>query len=341
VGQSSIDLGIHELELMHHYQAMVSFTLSGQPPVQQTWQSVVPKEATSHSGLMHALLALAALHRSHFDSCRSGHYRNAAIRHQNLSLPYLRSLLNNASAENCNALFPLSAIIAVFVFALPQSQIVCAEFDPFKEMITIIELVKGISAVTDMTRDWILRGPLRPLLRPGVWGASLVIPEDVEDALNCLLLRNNTLIQSDSKRATYNAAIGMLRKTFEFLTLNPADHGVGLHWAAVIERHYIDLLKAEEPMALVLLAHFGVALHASRKNWWSGNWGCQLVKAVYGMLEDDWRPWIQWPIIRVGLSSLSPLTVSCALRSYISQDLPELPIDQIDFPQYDQTMMGC
>jgi hypothetical protein len=57
----------------------------------------------------------------------------------------------------------------------------------------------------------------------------------------------------------------MLRKTFEMLTLNPADHGVGLIWAAVLERQYIDLLKAEEPMALVLLAHFGVALHASRK----------------------------------------------------------------------------
>jgi len=322
---------------MHHYQAMVCSTLSGQPPVQQTWQSVVPKEATSHSGLMHALLALAALHRSHFDSCRSGHYRNAAIRHQNLSLPYLRSLLNNASAENCNALFPLSAIIVVFVFALPQSQIACAEFDPFKEMITIIELVKGMSAVAEMTRDWILRGPLRPLLRPEVWGVSLVIPEDIGDALNCLLLRNNTLIQSDSKRATYNTAIGMLRKTFEILALNPADHGVGLFWPAVIERHYIDLLKAEEPMALVLLAHFGVALHASRKNWWSGNWGCQLVKVVYEMLEDHWRPWIQWPIIRVGLSSISTLTVPCVL----SQDLPEWPIDQIDFPQYDQTMMRC
>jgi hypothetical protein len=341
VGQSSIDLGIHELELMHHYQAMVCSTLSGQPPVQQTWQSVIPKEATSHPGLMHALLALAALHRSHFDSCRSSHYRNAAMRHQNLSLPYLRSLLNNASTENCNALFALSVTIVIFVSAWPQSQIAPTEFNPFKEMITIIELVKGLSAVAKMTRNWILQGPLRPLMLPGQWGVSLAIPDDIGDALNCLLLRNNTLMQSDSKRVTYNKAIGMLRKTFEMLTLSPADFGMSLFWTAIIERHYIDLLKAEEPMALVLLAHFGVALHASRKNWWSGNWGCQLVKAVYEMLEDHWRPWIQWPVIRVGLRSVSPLTVPCVVRSYISQDLPELPIDQIDFPQYDQTMTRC
>jgi hypothetical protein len=341
VAQSSTDLGIHELELMHHYQTMICSTLSGQLPVQQTWQSAVPKEAMSHSGLMHVLLAIAALHRSHFDSCRTDHYRSVAIRHQSLSLPHLRSLLNDASAENCNALFAHSTIIVVFAFALPQLPIALADFDPFQEIITIIELVKGISVVAGMTRDWILRGPLRSLLRPGAWEVSLVIPEDIGEALNCLFLRNDTLIQSSSKRATYNTTIGMLRKTFGMLALNPADHGVSLLWAAIIDRHYIDLLKAEEPMALVLLAHFGVVLHASRKDWWSGNWGCQLVKAVYEKLEDHWRPWIQWPIIRVGIHSVSPLAAPCVLPSYISQDPPKLPIDQIDFPQYDQTMTRC
>jgi Fungal specific transcription factor domain len=341
VAQSSTDLGIHELELIHHYQAMICSTLPGQPPVQQTWQSAVPKEAMSHSGLMHALLAIAALHRSHFDRCRSDHYRNVAMRHQSLSLPYLRSLLDNASAENCNALFAHSTIIVVFVSALPQLPVALADFDPFQEIITIIELVKGISAVAGMTRDWILRGPLRSLLLLGAWEASLVIPKDIEDALNCLLLRNDTLIQSNSKQATYNTAIGMLRKTFGMLAMNPADRGMGLLWAGIIDRHYIDLLKAEEPMALVLLAHFGVALHASRKDWWSGNWGYQLVKAVSDKLEDHWRLWIQWPIIRVGIRSVSPLAAPCVLQSYISQGPPKLPIDQIDFPQYDQTVMGC
>jgi hypothetical protein len=107
-----------------------------------------------------------------------------------LSLPYLRSLLNNASAEKRNALFALSTIIVVFMFALPQLPIAPAEFDPFKEIIIIIELVKGISAVTEMARDWILRGPLRPLLLPGVWEVHPVIREDIGDALNCLCIRN-------------------------------------------------------------------------------------------------------------------------------------------------------
>lgn len=91
------------------------------------------------------------------------------------------------------------------------------------------------------------------------------------------------------------------------LILNTDDHGVGLFWAAIMERQYIDLLKAKEPMALVLLAHFGVALHVSREYWWSGNWGRQIVKAVYDMLDDHWRCWVQWPLISVGFST-RPLT---------------------------------
>lgn len=306
---------------MHHYQEWVCPTLSGQPPVQQTWQSVIPKEATSHPGLMHGLLALAALHRSRLDHGGLGRYRDPAMRHQNLSLPYLRTLVFNVSADNCNALFALSTFVLVFVFALPQSPISPAEFDAFTEMMTIIELVKGVWAVTEMTRTWLLQGPLRPLLLPEVWDVKGAIPGDTGNALDCLVLKNNTLAQSVSRRATYDTAIKMLRKTFEMLTLNPDDRGVGLFWAAVMERQYIDLLKAQEPMALVLLAHFGVVLHASRENWWSGKWGCQLVKAVHGMLDEHWRSLIRWPLLSVGLCTDGLPADSCVHHQFSASDM--------------------
>jgi hypothetical protein len=314
-GHSSPDLGIHELELMHHYHECVCFSLSGQPSVQRTWQSAIPKEALSHSGLMHGVLALAALHRSCLDRSAHDRYRLAAMRHQNLSIASLRSLIINASAENCNALFVLSTFAVIFVFALPQSPIAPTELDTFKEMITIIELTKGVWAVAEMTRSWLLQGPLRLLLLPGVWEVRLELPEDIGNALNCLLLKNHTLMQSDYRRATYDTAIMMLRQAFEILALNPYDHGVGLLWAASMERQYMDLLKAKEPMALVLLAHFGVVLHASRESWWSGNWGCRLVKAVHDLLNDHWRSLIHWPMISVGLCTDALPVGSCVPSS--------------------------
>ena len=327
---------------MHHYHELVCCTLSGQPGVQQTWQSVIPKEATQHSGLMHGLLAVAALHRSHVDSNGHDRYRNAAMRYQNLSLPYLRSLINNASAENCNALFALSTFVAVFAFALPQSPVAPTKFDPFKEMVRLIEFVKGVRVVAEMTRDWILQGPLRPLLLPGAWEVRLVVPEEIGDALNFLNLCNESLEQSDAKRATYGTAIKTLGQTFEMLTMNPGAHGLGLIWLALMERQYVDLLKAEEPMALVLLAHFGVGLHTSERNWWSGNWGFQLVIAVYDILDDHWRPWIQWPLASVGLRSDAPKAGLCVSPSAASQrptNYSKTLLDQVSFPQ--STRISC
>jgi hypothetical protein len=335
-GHLSSDLDFHELELMHHYQELVCCTLSRQPPIQQTWQSVIPKEATAHSGLMHALLALAALHHSHLGSNGYGRFRSAAIRHQNLSISYLRSLINNASPENCNALFALSTSVVVFVFALPQSPIAPTDFDPFQEMIRLVELVKGACAVVKMTREWVSQGPLRPLLFPGAWDVRLVVADEIGNALKCLILCNDTFVQSEPERATYGTAIKMLRQTFEMLALNPDDQCLSLLWVALMEREYIDLLRAEEPMALVLLAHFGVALHVSRRNWWSGNWGYQIVKAVHDMLDGHWHPRIQWPMVSVGLWNHTATADTCVPPSSAFQHLfdgPKIPPHQTNISQ--------
>lgn len=316
VGHLSLDLNRHELELVHHYQAWVSSTLSGQPPVQQTWQSAIPREAASHAGLLHSLLAVAALHRSRLDRNGLVWYRDAAIKHQNLSLAYLRSLITKPSAQNCNALFVLSTFVFLFEFALPQSPIGPPQFDAFETMIKVIELLKGVRAVTEMTRPWLLQGPLRALLLPGVWEVKLVIPDDISNVLDWLLLKNETLIQSGFRRTTYETAIRMLGTTFEVLTLDPDGHGVGLLWAAIIERRYLDLLEAREPMALVLLAHSAVGIHASRANWWSGGWGRQVVRAVYDMLDHQWRCLLHWPLINVGLYT-DTLPLDCCVMSSI------------------------
>jgi hypothetical protein len=279
---------------------------------------------------MHSLLALAALHRSHFDNDGHSRYASTAMRYHSLSLPYLRSLINDASPKNYNALFALSTSVVVFVFALPQSPITPTDFDPFKEIMRLIELTKGALTVVEMAYEWILQGPLRPLLFPGAWEVRLVVADEIGNALNRLIFCNDTLVQSESERAIYGTAINTLRQTFEMLMLNPNDYGLSLLWVALIERRYIDLLRAEEPMALVLLAHFGVALYISRRNWWSGNWGCQIVKAVYNMLDGYWRPWIQWPMASVGLWDHTSIADTCLPPSSAFQ---QKPLHQISFSQ--------
>ena len=64
-----------------------------------------------------------------------------------------------------------------------------------------------------MAREWILQGPLRPLLFPGAWEVRLVVADEIGNALNRLILCNDTLVQSESERVTYGTAINTDRKS--------------------------------------------------------------------------------------------------------------------------------
>jgi hypothetical protein len=267
---------------------------------------VVPGEATAHSCLMHGLLAVSALHLNQFDLKDRNRYRTVAVRYQNLAIPPLRALLSNANEQNCEAIFVVATLVMVFAFAFPRLPGGSQNFDPVKEILTVFELMSGVTAVTDMTWHWIAKGKLGPLLRLASLDERVLrspepLPEDVEAAIKQLELHNGTLIQSESKAKIYGSAIGKLRMTCKAVTLNPNDPGFGLLWLGMVKRPYIDLLRNSDQMALVILAHYGVVLHSARDVWYSRDWGYQLVKAVYGKLHSKWRPWIQWPTSEVGL----------------------------------------
>ena len=57
-------------------------------------------------------------------------------------------------------------------FALPQSPIAPTDFDPFQEVMQLIELTKGAFAVVEITREWILQGPFTTTSFPWSIGSS-------------------------------------------------------------------------------------------------------------------------------------------------------------------------
>lgn len=304
--QSLPDLDVHALEFMHHFPTAVYTTFSGRPSVQRTWTVVVPGEATAHSALMYSLLAVSALHLSQFELKDQHRHRAAAVRYQNLALPSLRALLSNVNEQNCDAIFLVASLIMIFAFAFPRVSGGSQAFDSVKEIVTVFELMRGIGAVTDIARHWMTRGKLRPMfLRLGSLDKRVLqslgpLPEDIEVALKQLELCNGKLIQSESQGKTYRSAIDALRMTFKAVAYNPNDPGFGLVWLGMVERSYIDLLRNSDQMALVVLAHYGIILHSLRCQWYSRDWGYQLVKAVHGKLQVAWRLWIQWPLNEVG-----------------------------------------
>ncbi|TEY61489.1 hypothetical protein BOTCAL_0168g00220 [Botryotinia calthae] len=112
---------------------------------------------------------------------------------------------------------------------------------------------------------------------------------------------------SSEELNAYNNAISTLQDVFMILNSSEADNGIVLIWPFLLdaEQGFATLLKEMRPLALVILAHYGVALHISRDDWFIGEWGRKLVLDVKKTLslagsEAELQELMAWPL---GMSS--------------------------------------
>ncbi|PYI22742.1 hypothetical protein BO99DRAFT_399825 [Aspergillus violaceofuscus CBS 115571] len=63
-------------------------------------------------------------------------------------------------------------------------------------------------------------------------------------------------------------------------------------WPASISTGFIDLLALRSPDALVVLAHYGVLLHAHRRQWFLSDGGQYLIESIRVYLGPDWSEWM-------------------------------------------------
>jgi hypothetical protein len=111
---------------------------------------------------------------------------------------------------------------------------------------------------------------------------------------------------SSGELDTYRNTVSTLQKVFVLINSSDTDNGVVLTWPFLLEREwgFAALLKEMKPLALVILAYYGVALHAFRSDWYIGDWGQRLVIDVEKTLalaggetrEAEWHELMAWPL---------------------------------------------
>jgi hypothetical protein len=287
---------------MHHYSTVVCLTLSENPAILHVWQSLVPRQALRHLHLMHCLLGLSALHLIYTSPEDSEMYRQAAIRHQDIAVATFRPLLGNITAENCDALWATSALTVMFGAAqyqvLPEAPGV-AKLSPLDGILEVCELVRGVHVMTQVAGKWINDGPLKPILGDPWQGRGA--PELASDVVDALQAVEACIIASSSKSTSsiYLSSLQVLQQTFAVMVLTDQPTLV-LVWLVLFDREFVVMLRERDPIALVMLAHYGVVLHGNRHYWWAGNWGFSIVENVHQVLNSEWRPLIAWPAQKVG-----------------------------------------
>jgi hypothetical protein len=298
---------------MHQYVRHTYMTVTDLDYCMPVWQDALPKEAISHGFLMHGLLSLSAFHIALTDSSKYKAYVDRAMQHYTLALTLYRPVLNNMDQSNCHALFGFSSLGAIISFALSLASR-HTHGAIIQDMHDTFQMLRGIHAVVAIAREWIQFGPIAPLLRVYVPKEYELSPE-INHHLSLLEDRARSCGDSNERIEGYLAAIDCGRRAIKNVKFEPDDKTLAFTWPIMVPREYIDALIDRKPMAICILALYGVLLHDLSGYWWAGDRGYRVVEAVRAALDDSWEDALRWPVELLGLN-----------RSYRSEshDLPTL-----------------
>ncbi|KAI6373020.1 hypothetical protein MCOR25_003551 [Pyricularia grisea] len=321
--------GIRDLALLHHWTVSTSRSIFKSPDIDHLWQVAIPQVGFEYPFVAHAILALAALHKSYLDGSQGGSdlLEEAALHHEN-SLAGFHYVVEHLTAENSEGLLAWSVLNILYTFALSRqlagrtegsrNQSLQGQKRSRKDRLLGVEwipMVRGVDAVLGPYYHFLLDRRMGGLLTMGNW-EQLKVSDDNADLMDGELRRVSEVWRNSSNpdMNVYDEALHILRKcrayvlqfqTMDAETLSRWD--CNREWAGPLAfihfapERYFTLLHQRQPPALVLFAYFGAFFHMMDGHWFLESWGREIVEVVDDILGSYWRPWIQAAATVVGI----------------------------------------
>ncbi|EEU44012.1 uncharacterized protein NECHADRAFT_73989 [Fusarium vanettenii 77-13-4] len=149
--QCSVREWMQSLQLFHHYSTSVWSSFVRESRTEVLWKELIPKAALSNSDwgqdfLMHALLAVSALHFAHFNPEQRVEYQVVSSHYSALALSSVRNLLNDINESNCEVFFlfgSLTFLQSLCNVAHPSGPLTSAE------VAQSFQLLQGMKCILD------------------------------------------------------------------------------------------------------------------------------------------------------------------------------------------------
>ncbi|KAH9207901.1 hypothetical protein DL95DRAFT_527648 [Leptodontidium sp. 2 PMI_412] len=295
-----------DLELLHHFTISTADTLSDRPVVQQLFQSTVISEALKYEYLMHSILSVSAFHLTTI-RCPSSKstYLAAAHAHFNTAVQLFREILmGDITPTNCHSVVICASMIFVASCARPRDDYLTSTAGlTFSRVLEWLTLVRGVAAVSSTSWEWMCTGPFARMV-PTTYDeddkkgeASSEACESHFDGL--LRFFSQTVVPHEYE--TYRETLGLLRTSFAALPIVEV-RSVFL-WPAHMPKAFFNLLTAQTPEALVVLAYYCVFLYKNDSRWFVRGWPEYIVKVIESDLDGKLARWMRWPLETMGMQT--------------------------------------
>ncbi|KAL4993957.1 hypothetical protein BDV10DRAFT_197899 [Aspergillus recurvatus] len=295
---ASLDLVHLELEL--HWILHTHKLFARNEDTRRVWEVPVLQEALRTPFLMHGILAISALHRAHlYPHDRQAEWISTAVAHHSTGLALFTKQLDSIDESSAKAMTTFAAIAGVFSFASTLQSSGQADGPSLNALADILVLARGVQTIGSQAMEFLRPSTFAPLYNFSNPEAN--IPDDVLTALDYLESLNAEICQrSKCYRATYyERTIQTMRELAPFTYAEPASLTFVGGWAVWTPPEFLEGVRAREPFALVILAHFCVFMHTARHHWCIGSWGQIVLREIVQSLETDWHTHIKWPLVQV------------------------------------------
>ncbi|PYH42218.1 uncharacterized protein BP01DRAFT_140046 [Aspergillus saccharolyticus JOP 1030-1] len=299
--QSVARLNLSDLELMMHWCNSTYKALSRIGKTDVIWQARVPEEALSHPFLMHGLLALSAIHLARTrDEVKRAAYVSIAVAHEHQALAFFREQLSDINASNAKAMFAFASVVVVYTFGFLHPSHAPGTDDPWaciNGILQVFTLARGVQQILDKATSTIRNSDWAALFQLDDYDD--VLPEDERLALDRLHEVNQVCKGQDPAHdlTTYEHAIENLADLMAAAHQGVTSVRQACRWAMRLRTEFLQLLQEHQPLALVVVAYYCAILHRLRDVWFVDDWGIRVLKAIWQVLDDQWRPLLDQPMV--------------------------------------------
>ena len=298
-------LNITDLRLLHNwtleaYKGFGDDTSEGE----SFWQIEVPQLACSHPFLMHSLLAISCLHLARRSMDRQDYYQMIAAEHQSKALPAYRSIVSDLARsrdeQKARAMVAFATLVPIYAVLSPPADFPLSDGGRvLGHTIEAFSLLRGVTEVVGVLGVY----PVVSRARAVASDIELSLnPEDAHLALlNPLISRDLGVLPSganDTSQAI-STALHLLRSCFAMLFV--ASKPVSIKrtltlWVESISYTYLEAVSELQPGALIILAHWCIMLKRADMLWYLQGCAKNILSAIHGALNEEWRARIAWPL---------------------------------------------
>ncbi|KAJ5779865.1 hypothetical protein N7457_007585 [Penicillium paradoxum] len=298
---------VRDLELMHQFSTETFKSLCSSTAEYHVWQISIPRLALQYDFLMNGILAVGALHiAATIEPPASLVYIDTALQYHNLTFAPYRAAVDSINPLNCEAALAQSIITTVVGIALPKVTAARGETLSMTENIVVVfELLQGVKKIHRIGESWMKLELFSR--RRNYWDTgSINLDDDTREALERLgMLNDKTLASSDPDQHQVNKDAIVYLRHFSMRAANCPDAANVLAWLAMIDKEFVDNVRRRQPLALLILMHWGVLLgELDGQHWWARGSGRVLVSELLNALYPEgvqWAKAVAWPQKKMGL----------------------------------------